>query len=117
MEALEQMPNYAKFLKDILTKKRRFGEFETVALTQECSRMLQSKIPQKMKDPGSFIITISVGETRKEKAVLDLRVSINLMPYALFKDLGLEGLKPTTMELLLADCSVRYPKEWSRMSS
>ncbi|XP_024033610.1 uncharacterized protein LOC112095733 [Citrus clementina] len=51
MEVLEQMLNYAKFLKDILTKKRRLREFETVALTQESSRMLQSKIPQKMKDP------------------------------------------------------------------
>ncbi|XP_062086166.1 uncharacterized protein LOC133792274 [Humulus lupulus] len=45
VEALEQMPNYVKFLKDILTKKRRLGEFETVALTEGCSAMLKSKIP------------------------------------------------------------------------
>ena len=56
MEALEQMSNYVKFLKDILARKRRLGEFETVALTQENSHMLQSKIPTKVKDPGSFTI-------------------------------------------------------------
>ena len=51
VEALEQMSNYVKFLKDILARKRKLGEFETVALTQECSHMLQSKIPQKLQDP------------------------------------------------------------------
>ncbi|KAL5563375.1 hypothetical protein UlMin_033122 [Ulmus minor] len=56
VEALEQMPNYVKFMKDMLTKKRRFGEFETVALTRECSAMLQNKLPPKLKDPGSFTI-------------------------------------------------------------
>ncbi|KAH9724853.1 hypothetical protein KPL70_007635 [Citrus sinensis] len=56
VEALEQMPNYVKFLKDILARKRRLGEFETVALTQESSHMLQSKIHTKVKDPGSFTI-------------------------------------------------------------
>ncbi|KAM6546008.1 hypothetical protein CsatB_026744 [Cannabis sativa] len=52
VEALEQMPNYVKFLKDISTKKRRLGEFETVALTEGCSAMLKSEIPPKLKDPG-----------------------------------------------------------------
>ncbi|XP_062076849.1 uncharacterized protein LOC133781782 [Humulus lupulus] len=45
VEALEQMPNYVKFLKEISTKKRRLGEFETVALTEGCSAMLKSKSP------------------------------------------------------------------------
>ena len=40
VEALEQMPNYAKFMKDLVTKKCRFSEFETVALTEECSAIL-----------------------------------------------------------------------------
>ncbi|XP_062088447.1 uncharacterized protein LOC133795008 [Humulus lupulus] len=61
VEALEQMPNYVKFFKDILTKKRRLGEFETVALTEGCSAMLKSKIPPKLKDPGNFTIPCSIG--------------------------------------------------------
>ncbi|XP_062100024.1 uncharacterized protein LOC133805897 [Humulus lupulus] len=61
VDALEQMPNYVKFLKDILTKKRRIGEFETVALTEGCSAILKNKIPPKLKDPGNFTIPISIG--------------------------------------------------------
>lgn len=40
LEVLEKMPSYVKFFKDILSKKRRIGEFETMALTQECSAMV-----------------------------------------------------------------------------
>ncbi|XP_052299243.1 uncharacterized protein LOC127902982 [Citrus sinensis] len=111
VEVLEQMPNYAKFLKDILTKKRRLGEFETIALTQESSRMLQSKIPQKMKDPGSFTIPCSIGTKYSGKALCDLGASINLMPLSVFKQLGVGECRPTTVTLQLADRSHVYPEE------
>ncbi|XP_073023706.1 uncharacterized protein [Primulina eburnea] len=55
-DALEQMPNYAKFIKDVMSKKRKLQEFETVKLTEECNAILQRKLPQKLKDPGSFTI-------------------------------------------------------------
>ena len=110
VEALEQMPNYAKNFKDILTKKRRLGEFETVALTQECSRMLQSKIPQKIKDPGSFTIPCSIGTKYSGKALCDLGASINLMPLSVFKQLGVGECRPTTVTLQLADRSHAYPE-------
>ena len=61
VEALQQMTNYVKFMKDVLTNKRKLGEFETVALTNECSLLLHTKIPPKMKDPGSFTIPCSIG--------------------------------------------------------
>ncbi|KAH9735577.1 hypothetical protein KPL71_017779 [Citrus sinensis] len=110
VEVLEQMPNYAKVLKDILTKKRRLGEFETVALIQENSRMLQSKIPQKMKDPGSFTILCSIGTKYSGKALCDLGASINLMPLSVFKQLGVGECRPTTVTLQLADRSHAYPE-------
>ena len=50
IEALQQMPNYAKFMKDVLSKRRRLGEFETVVMSKECSLILQNKIPRKLKD-------------------------------------------------------------------
>ncbi|XP_062114589.1 uncharacterized protein LOC133825695 [Humulus lupulus] len=95
VEALEQMPNYVKFLKDILTKKRRLGEFETVALTEGCSAMLKSKIPLKLKDPGSFTIPCSIGGRDVGRALCDLGASINLMPMSIFKKLGMvkQGLQ------------------------
>ena len=55
-DALEQMPSYVKFMKDILSHKRRLADFETVNFTEECSAILQRKLPRKLKDPGSFTI-------------------------------------------------------------
>ncbi|KAJ9536230.1 hypothetical protein OSB04_un000596 [Centaurea solstitialis] len=110
VEALEQMPSYVKFLKDILNKKRRLGEFETVALTKECSALLTDKIPQKLKDPGSFTIPCSIGGKEVGHALCDLGASINLMPLSIFKKLGFGEARPTTVTLQLADRSIAYPK-------
>ncbi|KAL5545129.1 hypothetical protein UlMin_008913 [Ulmus minor] len=110
VEALEQMPNYVKFMKDMLTKKRRFGEFETVALTRECSTVLQNKLPPKLKDPGSFTIPCSIGNQYFGKALCDLGASINLMPMSIFKKLGIGEARPTTVSLQLADRSIAHPE-------
>ena len=112
MEALEQMPNYVKFIKDILTKKRRFGEFETVALlTQECSAVLQNKLPPKLQDLGSFTILCSIGNQYFGKALCDLGASINFMPMSIFKKLGIGEARPTTVSLQLAYISITHPEE------
>ena len=108
MEALEQMPNYAKSFKDILRKKRRLGEFETIALTQECIRMLQSKIPQKIKELGSFTIPCSIKYSGK--ALCDLGASINLMPLSVFKQLRVGECRLTTVTLQLTNLSHTYPE-------
>ncbi|KAL5541145.1 hypothetical protein UlMin_044362 [Ulmus minor] len=97
VEALEQMPNYVKFMKDMLTRKRRFGEFETVALTRECNAVLQNKLPPKLKNPGSFAIPCSIGNRYFGKALCDLGASINLMPMSIFKKLGIGEARPTTV--------------------
>ncbi|KAL5574885.1 hypothetical protein UlMin_016584 [Ulmus minor] len=59
-EMLEQMPKYAKFMKEILSKKRKLGDYETVMLNEECSAFLQRKLPQKLKDLGSFTIPCTI---------------------------------------------------------
>ncbi|XP_030958794.1 uncharacterized protein LOC115980710 [Quercus lobata] len=87
--ALEQMPNYAKFLKDIISKKRRLEEFETVKLSEECSVILQKKLPQKLKDPGSFTLSCTIGDSFFDKVLCDLGASINLMPLSVYRKLGL----------------------------
>ena len=89
MEALSQMSRYAKFLKDLLSKKRKLEELSTVTLGGECSAIIQSKMPKKVRDPGSFIIPCLIGNLAKERALADLGASINLMPYQMFKKLGL----------------------------
>ncbi|XP_062100554.1 uncharacterized protein LOC133806472 [Humulus lupulus] len=110
VEALEQMPNYVRFLKDILTKKRRLGEFETMALTEGCSAILKSKIPPKLKDPGSFTIPCSIGGRDVGRALCDLGASINLMPMSIFKKLGIGEARPTTVTLQLPDHYMAHPK-------
>ena len=64
----------------------------------------------KYKDPGSPTILVNIGGTCVEKALLDLGASANLLPYSFYKQLGLGGLKPTTITLSLADRSVKIPK-------
>ena len=109
-DTLEQMPSYVKFMKDILSQKRRLADFETVNLTEECSAILQRKLPQKLKDPGSFTIPCTIGNAIFERALCDLGASINLMPLSIFKRLGLGEARPTTVTLQLADRSLKHPR-------
>ena len=92
--ALEQMPSYVKFMKDILSRKRRLLKFETVNLIKECSAILQRKLPQKLKDQGNFTIPYKIGNSIFERALCDLGASIKLMLLSIFKRLGLGQARP-----------------------
>ena len=74
------MPNYTKFLKDILNKKKNIAEEGIVNLTATCSAVIQRSLPEKMKDPGSFTIPCSTGKYEFKKALCDSGANINLMP-------------------------------------
>ncbi|XP_073064058.1 uncharacterized protein [Primulina eburnea] len=102
--------SYAKFLKEILSNKRKLVDFETVKLSEECSAILQNKLPPKLKDPGSFSIPCTIGSSLFSKALCDPGASINLMPYSCFEKLGIGEVKPTTISLQLADRSIKYPR-------
>ena len=104
------MPTYVKFMKDNLSKKRRLEEYETIALTEECSAIIQKKLPHKLKDSGSFTIPCTIGNAVFERALCDLGSSINLMPLSIFKRLGPEEAKPTIVTLQLADRSLKHPR-------
>jgi len=84
-EAMQQMPIYARFLKELLTKKRKFPEEGRVELKAGCSPIIQKPIPQKSCDPGSFTLPITVGNLYVGKALLDLGASINLIPLSMLK--------------------------------
>ncbi|XP_075674887.1 uncharacterized protein LOC142644092 [Castanea sativa] len=104
------MPKYAKFLKDIISKKRKLEEHEIVMLAEESSAILQKKLPPKLKDPRSFAIPCTIGKSYFDRALCDLGASINLMPFSVFRKLGLGEVKPTTISLQLADRSINYPR-------
>ena len=84
-------------MKKIISNKRKLEEHETIALTEECSAILEKKLPPKLKDPGSFTIPYTTGDTFFDKALCDLGASINLMSLSVFRKLGLGEAKPTTV--------------------
>ncbi|XP_057986668.1 uncharacterized protein LOC131171216 [Hevea brasiliensis] len=109
MKALSQMPSYVKFLKEILSKKKRLEDYETITLIEECSAILQNKLPPKLEDPGSFSIPCLIGNMNIDKALYDLGASMSLMPLSICQKLDVGELKPTTISVQLVDQSVKYP--------
>ncbi|GJS94743.1 DNA-directed DNA polymerase [Tanacetum coccineum] len=103
IEALAQMPKYAKFLKGLLTNKVRLEEACKIIMNERCSVVLLNKLPSKEKDPGSFTIPCDIGQLHIDNALADLGASISLMPYTMYKKLGLGEPKATRMSLELAD--------------
>ena len=83
---------------------------KTAFLTEQVSSIIQHRTPVKYKDPGSPTISVNIGGTCVDKALLDLGASVNLQPYSMYKQLGLGELKPTTITLSLVDRSVKIPK-------
>jgi len=108
-KALKRMPTYAKFMKELLKKKRKFNDQEIVELEVGCSVIIQKSLPQKSKDPGSFTLPVTIGNIIIGKTLLDLGASINLMPLSMLKIIGDVEVKPTRMTLQLADRSIKYP--------
>jgi hypothetical protein len=110
LDAIQQVPSYAKFLKDLVTVKRKTNVPKKVCLTEQVSSILQCRLPIKYKDLGCPTISCTIGISHIEKALLDLGASVNLLPYSVYLQLGLGELKPTSMTLQLADRSVKIPR-------
>ena len=104
------MPIYAKFLKEILSKKRKITKEGIVNLTATCSAVIQQKLQAKMKDPGSFTIPCSIGKYEFKKALCDSGASINLMSLSIVKRLSLGEITPTAITLQMADRSMAQPE-------
>ncbi|XP_070003327.1 uncharacterized protein [Nicotiana sylvestris] len=107
VEALEQMSGYTKFMKDLVSKKR-FMDCETIKMTHQVSTIVHSMAP-KLEDPGAFTIPCTIRNANFSKALCDLGASINLMPYFMFKTLGIGQPRPTLMRLQIADRTMKRP--------
>jgi hypothetical protein len=110
LDAIQQIPSYAKFFKDLITMKRKMNVLKKAFMIEQVSAILQCKLPHKYKDPGCPTITCMIGVNQIEKALLDLGASVHLFPYSVYLQLGLGELMPTTMTLQLADRSVKIPR-------
>ncbi|GKD86595.1 reverse transcriptase domain-containing protein [Tanacetum coccineum] len=109
VEALALMPKYHKMLKDLLSYKEKLLGLANTSLTENCSAVLLKKLPEKLGDPGKFLIPCDFPELEKCMALADLGASINLMPLSIWKKLMLPKLVPTRMTLELANRSIAYP--------
>ncbi|XP_050229099.1 uncharacterized protein LOC126678239 [Mercurialis annua] len=104
------VPKYAKFLKDTIMNKRSWKDKGTISLTENCSSIILSDLPTKLKDPGSFTIPCTIGNLNYVNCLCDLGASINLMPLFLFRNLFRnQSVKQTSMVLQLADQSIKKP--------
>nr|GEW40591.1 reverse transcriptase domain-containing protein [Tanacetum cinerariifolium] len=109
VDVLARMPNYGKFLKEIISNKHKIEQISAAFLSDESSAMIQNNVPPKLGDPGSFLIPCNFNRTFSCNALVDLCASINLMLYSLYAKLSLETLKPTKISVRLADRSFQYP--------
>ncbi|CAN6552459.1 unnamed protein product [Malus baccata var. baccata] len=110
LDAIEKIPSYAKFLKEVCSSKKKVAYLDKVVLTEQCNVVFLHKLPPKKKDPGSFNISCTIGNSDFKSALIDLGASINLMPFSVFQRLGQGDLKPTSIILQLADRSITYPR-------
>ena len=84
LQMIENVPLYAKFFKELCSRKRKLGVHEFFFASEVVNSVLQQNLPPKLKDPGSFNINITIGNGEVVKAMLDLGASINLMPYSVY---------------------------------
>jgi len=110
IEIIAQIPKYAKYLKEILSNKEKLAYFTTIGLNKKCFAIVLRKLPPKLSDPGSFSVPCTIGNLQINRALCDLGASINLMPYSVYKKLGLQEPQPTNIFLLLAYKTLTYPR-------
>ena len=110
LDAIKQIPSYAKFLKDLCIVKHKLNVHKKAFFTKQVSAIIQNNRPPKFKDPSCPSISCVIGNSKIEKALLDLGASVNLLPYLVYEQLGLGELKPTSIILQLADQSMIVPK-------
>ncbi|XP_051145136.1 uncharacterized protein LOC127261037 [Andrographis paniculata] len=110
LDAIKQVPKYAKFLKDLCANKKRLRRDEYIIAGESVSVVLQHKLPPKYGDPGMFSVPCKIGKLEIKRAMLDLGAAINVMPKSIYKFLNIGPLKKTEIIIQLADRTNAYPE-------
>ncbi|GKD39962.1 hypothetical protein Tco_1260169, partial [Tanacetum coccineum] len=108
-DALILMPKFASTLKALIENKEKLSEMARNPLNEHCSAVILNKLPEKLGDPGKFLIPCDFSRMEECLVLADLDASINLMPLSVWKKLSLPELTPTCMPLELADRSITQP--------
>ncbi|GJX76691.1 reverse transcriptase domain-containing protein [Tanacetum coccineum] len=108
-DALILMPKFASTLKALIGNKEKLSEMARTPLNEHCSAVILNKLPEKLRDPGKFLILCDFPRMDECLALADLGASINLLPLSVWKRLSLPELTPTCMTLELADRTITQP--------
>nr|GFB38344.1 hypothetical protein [Tanacetum cinerariifolium] len=108
-DALIYMPKFAPMFKKLLNNKDKLIELTKTPLNENCSAVVLKKLPEKLGDPGRFLIPCDFSKFDNCLALADLGASINLMPLSIWKKLRLPTLNDTKMVLELADRTISKP--------
>nr|GEW26203.1 reverse transcriptase domain-containing protein [Tanacetum cinerariifolium] len=108
-DALIFMPKFGPTIKSLLSNREKLFELARTPLNEHCSVVLLKKLPEKLGDPGKFLIPCDLSGMDKFLALDDLDASINLMPLSRWNKLSLPELSPTCMTLELADRLISRP--------
>ncbi|GJX07758.1 reverse transcriptase domain-containing protein [Tanacetum coccineum] len=91
-DALVEMPKFNKWLSSLLRNKEKLEEIAITTVNAECSAIIMNKVPEKLEDPGKFLILCALQELNRTSALADSGASINLLPHSIYKKLELEAL-------------------------
>ncbi|GJU24790.1 reverse transcriptase domain-containing protein [Tanacetum coccineum] len=108
-DALILMPKFASTLKALIGNKEKLSEMARTPLNEHCSAVILNKLPEKLGDPGKFLIPCDFPGMDECLALVDLGASINLMPLSVWKKVSLSELTPTCMTHEHADRSINKP--------
>ncbi|GJT99581.1 reverse transcriptase domain-containing protein [Tanacetum coccineum] len=108
-DALILMPKFASTLKALIGNKEKLSEMARTPLNEHCSAVILNKLPEKLRDPGKFLIPCDFPRMDECLALADLGTSINLTPLSVWKMISLPELTHTCMTLELADRSITQP--------
>lgn len=109
VDAIKQILKYARFLKELCTRKKRLKEKERAQVSKNVSAILQKNMPEKCEDPCMFSLPCIIGNKKFEHAMLDFGALINVMPFSIYQELKLNDLQKTGVIIQLADRSYIHP--------
>ncbi|GJX76832.1 putative reverse transcriptase domain-containing protein [Tanacetum coccineum] len=102
--------DHTQHLQKLVSHELKSDEVSMVKLNDRCSGILQNELPPKEKDPGNFILPCAIGTTTVNNALASPGASISIIPFSLFKRLGLGNPKPINMVIEMTDRSMQSPK-------
>nr|GEU90474.1 reverse transcriptase domain-containing protein [Tanacetum cinerariifolium] len=115
-DALILMLKFGPTIKSLLTNKEKLYELARTPMNEHCLVVLLKNLPEKLGDPGKFLIPCDFSGIDECLALADLGASINLMPLSVWNKLSLPELSPTCMTLELADRSISHPANYNDMT-